>query len=201
MFQALALYIRDLTIYIVSSALILMLMPKGTFKSYMKLALGLILIALVITPARGIFNEGGNILSGFAPGLNAAPAYDPQRADIILSEFEKALGHQTRLIIEGDGRFTYVSSAIDLSRKESNFGEINGMTITLTPRAPSDQPFSTARPFISVEPVEIGRASAFIPTPEDDAHEIAADELKNIFADFYNLSHDNINIIVQRKRG
>lgn len=201
-------YIRDIGIFTIFAAIILLVAPADKYKGYIRLALGFIMIALVLFPVLTTLS-GGNadeILRRFSDeaflGMSAESAnYDAERADMIIDEYKKGVNTQIKALVERNGQFSYISSETDVSSLEDDFGAIKRLDVTVSDSPSGVSGFSTPMPFIGIEPVEVGRIGAFSYTHSDDIEDPDISALKKLFADFYNLSELNINITVQRKKG
>ncbi|MDR1208979.1 MAG: stage III sporulation protein AF [Clostridiales bacterium] len=199
-----AKYIKDIAIFAVFAAFVLIVAPTERYKGFARLAIGFILIALTVGPAVSAFTGAGadSFLKRLADeaflGSSAGVAeYDEARADMIIAEYKKGVAAQIKALVDRDGRFAFVSAEVSAVTEEEDFGRITSISVAVTESPISDA--ETPRPFIAVEPIEVGRVGAFSYSSAEDGEDPDVSALKKLLADFYNLSQDNINITTQRR--
>ena len=212
MIEALSAYIRNIAIFLIFTTVAGMLMPESKYKGYVKLLLGFALIFLIISPINALMGRGAldDVMASFShemskSSLQSQMTYDDSiQNELILSAYVDSLKQQIKAVVEREGKFHYVDSQISVADSEENFGDILSLSVTVTENMVLPEP--TKKPFIRIEPVKIDVDNIFstkyIP-PEDRTKNEEPEEikkLKNTFSDFYNLSHDNIHITVQKKK-
>ena len=201
-------YIRNMAMFMMFSSLVLLLAPNERFKSYIRLALGFVLILLAIQPLGRVFGLlGGNGLQGMLAKLSVgysqemmaldASAQEDGQAEIILEAYEKELYARLQEMVETGrssllgGEMTLVSADFVLGREGEQFGMVEGITMTIAMR-PAEE---AKKPLIRIEPIHIEPYRRAENAADDELPAIAA--LKKTISDFYNISTQHIYCNVQ----
>lgn len=217
-------YIKNIAIFLIFSTFVMVIIPNSKYKNYINLALGFVMIFLVISPIQSLLSGSENFLAGgFINKFSSVPGiqnyddfskYDDERKAMIISAYKSNLNDSLKAIVNSGGNFIYVNSDFVVGESEENFGQILQLHLEVDKRPPDEisvNPSVTPKPFIRIEPIEVNPNDIFsifqksADESGDNADIAEAQEspeiknLKNLLLDFYNLSNDNINIIVLMK--
>ncbi len=220
--QLISSYIKNIAFFLIFISFVGIIVPNDKYKKYISILLGFVLIILVISPIKGVFNgEAINFPSMFKE-LNEA--YAGQNVEIskenekYLELRKKAIADnflaQIRLSLEGLlGNEGVLLKDLTVDFNEET-GELYGLTISALKKADNSAkpPEKTKKPFIRIEPVEIKPKASEQKASEQNASEQNASEqntesealneideaqikkVKKAISDFYNMSVDNIHI-------
>ena len=202
MLAAFSAYIRDISMFLIFTNLILLLTPNGRFQSYIRLALGFMLVLLAIRPLGGLLNAfGGDGLPAALSRLSVGyhqdvmaleiAAQEGGQTELILETYEKELRARLQTIVESSGQMTFISASFTLGESGAQFGMVESIRLTIAQRPPND----AKKPLIRIEPIHIEpiRRSDALP----DAEPPAVATLKKTISDFYNISTQHIYCNVQ----
>lgn len=206
-------FLRNITYYLVFMAVVGVIGPSGTYKKYIALVMGIMLVGMMLDPISMIVSRDivpmteifGNVLpaplSGISPGV--FPDEDGNfgwQEDHLREIFHNQLTNQLSSLIarskagaelisaewETSEDFTYIQRLfIRVRVTDDGFGPNNG---------------SNRVPFIRVEPVRI---APYQPQEPDDLEEPEepeiSQEIKKIISDFYDMSMDNIHVEILKE--
>jgi hypothetical protein len=175
-------YITNITYYLLFAAVVNLLAPSGKYKKFVTLVTGFVLVVIVIAPLRN-FGRDFNA-ADFFTGI---PLVQGDLGDLsfyhdeqLSAAFEEQLFIQLEAMLSRyrfhlrDAAFLYTD----------DFSRITSVQVTV-----SREEETRRVPFIRIEPVQINRNQ-----PETDP---AIDEIKNLIADFYNIPHGHIHVMIQ----
>ena len=194
-------YVQNIAMVIIFTSFLGLILPGSKHKGYIKLIAGLVVILAVISPV-AVFFTGNNLEEFFvsaerqlgfdiaARTIQSGGHFEDIMLRAVLDEHRAGLEAGMRKKISNLG-YELRDSRIYIDESDENFGMIAALALTLSPKV--DEP---ERGLIRVERVSIERIGINMPGMEsgDDCPEINA--IKNLLADFYNLSVANIHITV-----
>ena len=178
-------YLRNITYYLMFMAVVGLIAPTGSYKKYITLVMGIILVGVVINPiitrlerpSVPMTEVFGNIL----PTVTAADQGDylHWQQDQIREAFHLQLTSQVDSLLARNG-YELVSADWETSEDFTYIRRVwlRAHVIAATP---------TPVPFIRVEPVRIAPYQ-----PAEETEEVRA--VKKLISDFYDMSIDNIYV-------
>lgn len=217
MIQAFSLYIKNIAVFLIFTTFANIVIPDTKYKSYINLTLGFVMIFLILSPVKAIFNNPngediGSMIDNFTNRLNGnimqdnKDFQDDTQDELILSTFAASINGQIKSIVDKDNNFTYVNSRVDADDSQEHFGEIKAIYIVVNEKNNEEilpEAKASAKPIIRIETVEINTNSVFsskyMSDGNKDSETSEIKSLKILLSDFYNLSYDNIYITVQKK--
>ena len=216
-------YIRNIMYLVIFMTFVGIISPGGSYKKYIDIVLGLVLIIVIISPVAAFLGgRGGGAVAGEAvarilEGSEIAGLTEYDEA-FFLGQRDRILGEHVNAIIRTQLDALLEGTPFSIYLSEANFAADTGALIDLRLAVLADENFNdtsargdtpqvfAGRPFIRVERVEVslretrrsqvdmGRASD---VPDDESLQL----LKRTISDFYNIDVDNIYIEVLMRRG
>lgn len=200
------IWIKNIVIYMILNTIIMNLLGNKSYKKYVSIVSGMILVLVVISPLMKFMNLEDKLdlflksndfaieTSDFKNDLNRM---EEEQSKIIFAEYEKKIELQVdkllaseNIVLEG------FEVRINKDPNSTEFGEIMSMDISAV-EGEKKQEYEGRIPLI--EKVEIARISLNeekeevikkVPSPMEI-------NLKNKLSDFYNIEQGNINISIQ----
>jgi hypothetical protein len=198
MVSAVVEYFRNIAGFLVFAGVAGVLAPKR-FSQYIKLAAGLVTVILAVSPLARVLN--GNWV--YTPEIPKIEMYggtvsDGMVGERIAGEYKKALERHLEDELAkraGETGFIYRSAVFHINEDYSDeyFGEIYGVTVILAETAPE----AAKRPFIYVEKVQPITILPNVSQENQDLETELTKDIKKVISDFYNLSINNINIMIE----
>jgi hypothetical protein len=186
-------YINGIAIFLIFSSFVSLIAPQKKYKEYVDLVMALGLILILINPMKdiaGLFDFNVNALTNIS--AVAPPQYtegiEQVQKDMILQQYANDLSVHLKRIVESEGDLTFIQCVFFLSDADMNFGEIEGIYITLRELAPEP----TSRPMIRVDRVEVTPFTQPKETAVVETSRITA--LKKRVSDFYQIASEHIFI-------
>lgn len=202
-------WVKSIIIFLILTTIITNLLGKSTYKKYVDLITGIILVILVISPLLKIFHLQETLDYYFSANFLMAEAEDINvkfkdveevQMNTIFSEYKEEIKKQVVSLLENEDLYL-VSFAITIDdNAESNtFGVLKSMNIVASYVREDTKEESNAIKKIEIDPIKIGNK-----TSSDtglDRNFLSPEEInaKNLLSDFYNINPDNINISIQEQ--
>ncbi len=206
-------WVKNIVIFLVLTTIITNLLGKSSYKKYINLITGIILVIMVITPLLKLFQLDKTMDYYFTTNSLLAEAedmngrlMDAQEGQMteILKEYKEQIGKQVSNLL--DEQNLYVADIvvnIDEDESSSTFGKLLALNITAghTKSETGDKQTDIDKPVkidtVRIEDIKVGTKkeadtgnSTRILTPDEI-------NIKNLLSDFYNMNPDNINISIQ----
>ncbi len=197
-------YTQSIAMIIIFTSVINLIMPSGKFQKYIKMVLGLIVIITILGPINTLVFKNKpdytDILKRYELDIESSSMqvqsgqYLDAQKDIILEYYKEKLNPQMIDIIEKGNEIEVVELDITLDETvDSNeFGKIKGINMVVAQLEEEVNNKKIKVPKIRVGTKEIQSYSG------DQIEGRIQEKIKKCLIDFYNLSHVNINIIVQK---
>lgn len=214
-------WVKNIVIYMILNTIVMNLLGNKSYKKYVSIVSGMILVLIVILPiirmveldrSLDYFMLSNNLsveASNFKYDLNTM---EEKQKDAVFDEYEKKMRTQVEEILKEDG-VSLMAFQITFDQNASNptFGEILGMNITVGVTG-EEEPSSQIP---SVDKIEIGSISIDEPKGLFGTNSIEKSgkqssdlslkelpspleiKLKKRLSDFYYIEPDNINISIQ----
>ncbi len=187
-------WVRDIAVYLVLITAVMNVIPNNSYRRYIRLFTGMILILLLVSPIAKLF--GADELMDFnfdsamyqqelASAQENAQYFENVQTEYLTSAYEEEVKENITQIVTDNGMYPVaVQLDMDTDVESEAFGTIRSVSIAASYEADvSDR--------IRVDKIEIGEQ-----TETADSYEQV--QIKKEIESFYNVSADNINISIQR---
>ena len=172
-------YIRNITYYLVFMAAVGVIAPSGSYKKYISLIMGIMLIGIVVQPISVIFSRDSLPVTEIFGGINPSPVHNFEHSFHLTAMFHSQLTAQTEVMLARNG-YQLIYAEWETSE---DFSHINRVFLQVS----ALEPIPTPVPFIRVEPVRI---APYQPAEEtEESHNV-----KKLLSDFYDLYIGNIHV-------
>jgi len=187
-----------------------MIIPGGSYRKYVEIVMGLVLIIVIITPIASLFGaemRAGDAVTRFLEGdIVAITAHDEarflnQRDHMLNENVNDMVAAQISALINDTG-FSLTHSDVRFSVDDGEFLEIRLIVVRNEMEFSADTtPIAENRQFIRVERVEVSlRESRQSGRESTEFNDAETQHLRKIISDFYNVSQDNIHIEVLKTK-
>ena len=180
-------YLRNITYYLIFLAVVGMITPSGSYKKYITLIMGILLIGIVITPITSIINRTQLPMTEIFGNIIPTQTHIEDNSfmwqqDQIKSAFHSQLTIQLDALLTRNG-YALISADWETSDDFTYIRRIH-LSVKVIESAPE------RIPFIRVEPVRVAPYQ-----PSEEPAEVLA--IKNLISDFYNMPPDNIHVEIR----
>lgn len=199
-------WIRNIVIYMILNTIIMNFLGNSSYKKYISMVSGMILVLIVVSPLMKLFDLEDDLDYYIGSNEQAVEASDfknslrlmeEQQSEAVFAEYRDRIKKQVELmLLEEEIYLTECRIAFDLDPESIYFGSIIGMEIMADRIEKKDGMNSR----IDIEKIEI-TSNAGSGENEENNHlnppspvEIS---IKIKLSDFYNIEPDNINISIQ----
>lgn len=205
-------WIKDIVIFMILISVITNLMGKSSYKKYINLISGIILVILVITPLLKIFQLDNTLDYYFTTNSLTAQAGEVQDINEKFGELESS--RQEEIITQVKAKITdkinellekedVVTESIEIILEGDvnsiSYGNLKGLNVKGVYKSAVDK--EKDKEAIKIDRVEINEINIKKDntTKKDNMDFISPVEIKakKILSDFYNLDADNINISIR----
>ncbi len=199
-------WIKNIVIYMIINTIIMNLLGNKSYKKYVSIVSGMVLVLIVVSPLIKLLKLEDNLdyflqsndfaieSSDFKNQLNQM---EEEQSDTIFTEYKEKIKKQVEeLLLTEQITLKSFHVVIDTMAGSSTYGEIKSMKITAVVRE-DDKEETKKR--LQIDQIEIPRVSLDkkeetvtkkVPTPLEI-------NIKNKLSDFYNIEQGNINISIQ----
>ncbi|HHU70884.1 MAG TPA: stage III sporulation protein AF [Clostridiales bacterium] len=198
-------WIRSIVIYMILNTIIMNLIGKSSYKKYISVISGMILMLIIITPVLEIMNiedtidlhiASNNVSMEAANFKNSLRKMEEKQIDEIFAEYKEKIWKDIETMLQED-ELKLADISIEINRDENspNFGYINKMNIKMKKEEVNNKKDDV----LNIKRIEIDPISFSKNRKNDEANPPSAIEIriKNKLSDFYNIKGDNINISIQ----
>lgn len=204
-------WVKNIVFFLLIISIVNNLVGDNSYKKYINLVTGMILIILVVSPLTNLFNINEKIDYYFAKNTFEVDTEDiskklikienEQKASIV-KEYKNEIEKQTGELLEKEG--LYISYfQVTISEKDDVFGTIEGIDLVANYTVYNEDNVSEPIEKIEIERIEIGENK-----DNEDSSDIRAKEtdkrlsskeihIRGLLSDFYNLDVNNINIDIR----
>jgi stage III sporulation protein AF len=185
---------------------------KSSYKKYINLVTGIILVILVISPLLKLFQLDSTLDYYFTTNTLLADAEgmkvrledtENQQMEAILGEYKEQIKVQvTRLLEQEKVYATGIKVIIEEDETSDNFGNLAALEITAGVENKERTEEVKEQEVIKVDSIKVDKIK--ISKQQRSESEIVRNYLspmeintKNLLSDFYNIDPDNINISIQ----
>jgi stage III sporulation protein AF len=198
-------WIRNIVVYMILNTIIMNLLGDKSYKKYVSIVSGMILLLIVITPVLRItkledslnfFLQANDYTVEASEFKNDVNRMEKEQRELIFAEYEKKLQSQVEaLLLEEGFILTDFQVTIEMNTESYHFGELLSINIEAKPKQEGDE---DKKSHLSIDRIEIERIDRIKkkedvqkpPTPMEI-------QIKNRLAEFYNMEQVNINITIQ----
>jgi len=196
-------YVQNIAMVIIFTSFLGLIIPRSKHKSYIKLITGLVIILAIISPVAAFFSSH-NLEELFlsaerqlnvdiaARAMQSGRGFEDTMLLAVFNEHRAGIEASLRTKVLSLG-YELVDVRIYIDESDERFGMISHMMLVLS----REQAEDTHR-LIRVERISIasiGINSGLVQNRDNYIEEI--NMIKNLLSDFYNLSVENIDIIVK----
>jgi len=192
-------WVKQIVIFYIFANFIIHVLPNGNYEKYIKFFIGLILIAVVISPITGFFK----LETLFEDIYNSAISSDSisemqvdlkyaenSNYDNIAQPYKKDIIKNVEKIVKENYLYPVKTSVnFNMDSKSETFGQIKDIQLQVSKKYTNENKIIIDKIKIQAENLESG-------TKSDSNNNLSAASLtiKNSIADFYHISPDNVNI-------
>ena len=206
-------WVKNIVIFLVLTTIITNLLGKSSYKKYINLITGIILVIMVISPLLKLFQLDKTMDYYFTTNSLLAEAEDMNvrlmdaqegQMTAILKEYKEQIGKQVgNLLDEQDLYLADIEVIIDEDENSSTFGKLLALNITAvhtkseTGEKSADKDKPVRIDTVKIDDIKVGTKKEA--DPGSSTRILTPDEIniKNLLSDFYNMNPDNINISIQ----
>ncbi len=208
--DTLRLLVQNLIIIVVLAVLLEMLLPNGEMRRYTKMVLGLMIIVAVIQAVSGIsrgtlFGEINEFTwrspgqSGTVNILEQGQKIDEDNRKLALEQYRRGIERQVAALAGLDGKVGPVSADVKLKDDpaKQDFGKIQEISLIIGRRDNATDSSVKAVESISVRVAGEGNDDEQKAEPAAGYDDAAANAAR-VVAGFYNLSPDQVRVIIEK---
>lgn len=199
-------WIKNIIVYMILNTIIMNLLGNSSYKKYVSIVSGMILVLIVISPLMKVMNLEDNLdyfiqsnefaveTSNFQSDLSQM---EEKQKDLVFDEYQKKIQKQIAdmLLVEGV-YLTNISLTLDMEVASDSYGQIKNINMSASMKS-SEEDVNTDT--LRIDEIDIN--SIDISNEEDKTTENLPSpmeiNIKNKLSDFYNIEPDNINISIQ----
>lgn len=199
-------WIKNIIVYMILNTIIMNLLGNSSYKKYVSIVSGMILVLIVVSPLMNVMELEDNLdyyleANDFAVETsdfqNDLQRMEEKQSDAIFSEYQEKIKKQVDNMLREDGIYL-VTFDINLDRDitSETFGDILRMDITASVEPQESSVMSQRLSVEVIDKIEIKiskeeEASAvYVPSPMEI-------NIKKRLSDFYNIEPNNINVSIQ----
>lgn len=202
-------WVRNIVIYLILNTIIMNLLGNSSYKKYVSIVSGMILLLIVVSPFLRLIDMdeildyylNTNIYqSDVSDFQNELRLMEDKQKDAVLAGFTDRVKEQVIDILQEDKLYLYdFDVLINQDVKSGSFGQI----ISLTIEAGYLEDIGIPVNMINVEKIvisDISKNNKDYDYEEDSAPNLPSPEeihIKKRLSDFYNMKQDNINISIK----
>ncbi len=199
-------WIRNIVIYLLINTIIMNLLGNKSYKKYVSIVSGMILVLIVISPLIRLMKLEENLdyflqandfaveASDFKSDLNRM---EEAQVDAIFADYKEKIQEQVKdILLKEKVYIKNFNITFDYDNESTTFGEILRMDITAKLKKEDEEEQADN---LSIEAIEIERI-IFGKDDNSQLEELPSPleiELKTELSDFYNIEPGNININIQ----
>lgn len=201
-------WIKSIVFFLLIISIVNNLVGDSSYKKYINLVTGMILIILVVSPLTNLFNINEKIDYYFAKNTFEVDTEDinnklikienEQKASII-KEYKNEIEKQTGELLEKEGLYISYFQVI-ISEKVEGFGKIEGIDLLANYTVYEEENVPEPIEKIEIDRIEIGEnkdneGSSDIRIRETDERLSSKEtHIREFLSDFYNVDANNINV-------
>ena len=191
-------WVRNIVIYLILNTVIMNLLGSSSYKKYVSIVSGMILLLIVLSPFLKLLRMDGimdyylnsNIYNSEARDFKRElKLMEDKQRDEVFTDYKEKIKEQVEELISKDGLYIYdFDLVMNMDEDSEDFGHIKDIKIEAGYEKYESAPVQK----ISIDRIVISEKTLQkIDSPEEI-------QIKNKLSDFYNMEQDNININIQR---
>jgi stage III sporulation protein AF len=200
-------WVRNMVIFLVLTTIIGNLLGKSSYKKYVNLITGIILVLLVVSPLLQLFQLEDSLDYYLSTNLFMAEANDyngrlidseQNQMSSIIEEYKTIIKEQVDGLLKSKGYYLQdINIQIEEDESNENFGKLKYLEVTVG-LSEEEKTKSSSINKVIIDKIRVGdkedenKSSDDILTPDEI-------NIKNLLSDFYNMQPDNINISIQEQ--
>lgn len=200
-------WVKNIIIFLILTTVITNLLGKSSYKKYIDLICGIILLILVITPILKLFKLSRTIDYYFSANYlltetkeisNQFVTMEEGQIDIIMKEYKDKLIDQIESVLAKENLHIHtIQVFIDEDDNSPSFGQITGMDIRAGYLRSKKDEKEEAVEKVKINKIKIGEKTQSLEEKEQEILSPVEINAKKLLSDFYNMNPDNINISIQ----
>lgn len=202
-------WVRNIIIFLVLTTIIGNLLGKSSYKKYITLTTGIILVILVVSPLLQLFHLDETLDYYLSNNLFKAEAeeYNGRLLDVeetkmttIVQNYKDIINEQVEGLLKTQGlSITNIDIVVEENEESKDFGSLKSLTIEASMKKEEDKSEKTMIEDILIDKIKIGDKEESEADKGDQNLSPEEINVKNLLSDFYNMNPDNINISIQEQ--
>ncbi len=200
-------WVKNIVIFLVITTIVTNLLGKSSYKKYVNLITGIILVILVISPLLKLFQLDKTMDYYFTTNSLLAEAEDmnsrlvnaqEEQMSAILEEYKEQIGKQVGNLLEREDLYLIdINVTVNEDENSATFGNLLSLEVTAGYTGADTKESLVDIDRIDIKNIKIGEKNEA--DTENDSNILTPGEIniKNLLSDFYNMNPDNINISIQ----
>lgn len=199
------IWIKNIVIYMIMNTIIMNLLGNKSYKKYISIVSGMILVLIVVSPLMNYmgmedkldyFLQTNDFAIETSDFQNEVNQVEKKQSEAILEEYMSKIKEKVKeLLDEEDVNLESFEVCVDQDVNSSTFGKVLEMKISATMEPGEGENQDSNRFIDEIEISKIGTdepesTTGKVPSPMEI-------KIKSKLADFYNMEPDNINISIQ----
>lgn len=194
--------VRNIVVYLLLITIIMNLVGNGTYKKYIGIFTGMVMILMIVRPVMSLFHMNfkfdyyalANEFSVTSEGaLNDMLLAENSQQDLVLQEYRENIQKQVCEVVKTFG-YTVENIELDISTKEGDYGKIGSMKLWCLKTEEGSKDKKIAVQKIWIEDIELKRQQEKL--QEQQANGIEVGKIKKRLADTYGLLEEEIQILL-----
>ena len=200
-------WVKNIIIFLILTTIISNLLGKSTYKKYIELITGIILLILVITPFFKLFNLTDSLDYYFNANYLLSEAKDISheiinaevgQVETIIKQYQDSIDEQVETVLMKEKLYiNEIEITIDEDSSSNTFGQIKGLDIIAGYVKNNSEVETEKVEKIQISKIKIGEKEKADDRGEEDFLSPTEINAKKMLSDFYNMNTDNINISIQ----
>ncbi len=195
MLQAISSYIKTIIMFLIFMSFIELIMPTSSYKKYIDIVLGIILIIIMINPLNNIKAVSLDLNKDLFKNtyeLNKSIMqreknyYEEKNNELIISQYKTQIADNVSAMLGKDKKITVENVNVEVNGNPSdeNYSQINKIAVKIKDNK------EDAAEKSQIEPIKVVFSNQNKKVSENEK----TNNIKKVISDFYNLSADNIYI-------
>jgi len=199
-------WIKNIVIYMILNTVIMNLLGNSSYKKYVSIVSGMILVLIVISPLIKFLNieeqldyffDSNRFVIEASDFENSLVQMEEQQRDEIFTEYKGKIRETVEKIIQKEGLYLLdFDVTIEADTESEKFGEILQFNI----KASYNKSEEITEDSLRIDPVIISKIEVAKQEEKQSIDTLPSPDeinIKNKLSDFYNIEADNINISIQ----
>lgn len=198
-------WIKNIVIYMIMNTIIMNLMGNKSYKKYISIVSGMILVLIVVSPLMNFmdledkldyFLQTNDFAVETSDFKNDVNQLEKEQRDAILKEYLVKIKDQVAELLSEEGlQLEKFDASVDMDTASNTFGSLLGMKLTANVKQEEGDMKNDS---LFIDKIEIDKIG--MDEKKDTVEKVPSPieiNIKTLLSDFYNIEPDNINISVQ----